>query len=281
MTAYPYRPQFGETLRLPAIQWARRMREEQLVRRMAAAENRAAHRLGADWHVIEWPNLRPLVPDGKAPPLPGFLAIGPGGIFSISLVQHGRGRVLIAGDVVQIGGKRPPYVVQARRDARQVGKALSAASIIAMAGDEVLMSPAAVMMIHNPWIRAVGDAAELRHMAGVLDEIKESIINPYQLKTGLPRDEISRLMDEETWMSARKAVELGFADGILYTEEASDQASARAAPAFAFSRLAVQNKADAAMRRLFDLAREQRAANNLKLQLELIKLREVREEDES
>lgn len=161
------------------------------------------------------------------------------------------------------------------------GKALSAASIIAMAGDEVLMSPAAVMMIHNPWVRAAGDAAELRHVAGVLDEIKAAIVNAYELKTGRPRDEISRLMDEETWMSAQKAVELGFADGILYTDGASDQASARAAPAFAFSRLAVQNKADAAMRRLFDLAREQRAANNLKLQLELIKLREVREEDES
>ena len=161
------------------------------------------------------------------------------------------------------------------------GKALSAASIIAMAGDEVLMSPAAVMMIHNPWVRAAGDAAELRHVAGVLDEIKAAIVNAYELKTGRPRDEISRLMDEETWMSAQKAVELGFADGILYTDGASEPADARAVPAYAFSRLAVQMKADAAMRRLFDLAREQRAANNLKLQLELIKLREVREEDES
>jgi len=128
MTAYPYRPQFGEPLRLPAVQWARRMREEQLVRRMTAVENRAAHRLGFEWHVIEWPNLRPPVAEGKAQPLPGFLAIGPGGIFSISLVQHGRGRVLIAGDVVQIGGKRPSYVSQARRDARHVGKAISAAT---------------------------------------------------------------------------------------------------------------------------------------------------------
>jgi ATP-dependent Clp protease protease subunit len=160
------------------------------------------------------------------------------------------------------------------------GKALSAASIIAMAGDEVLMSPAAVMMIHNPWVRAAGDAAELRHMAGVLDEIKAAIVNAYELKTGRPRDEISRLMDEETWMSAQKAVELGFADGILYTEEASDQASARAAPVYSFSRLAVQMKADAAMRRLFDLACAQRA-ENLKLQLELIKLKEVQEENES
>src|SRR5690606_37240246 len=154
------------------------------------------------------------------------------------------------------------------------GKALSAASIIAMAGDEVLMSPAAVMMIHNPWVRAAGDAAELRHMAGVLDEIKEGIINAYQLKTGRPREEISRLMDEETWMSAQKAVELGFADGILYADGGVETAAVRAAPVYSFSRLAVLNKADAAMRRLFDLPKRQQAANdNLKLQLELIKLK--------
>lgn len=162
------------------------------------------------------------------------------------------------------------------------GKALSAASIIAMAGDEVLMSPAAVMMIHNPWVRAAGDAAELRHMAGVLDEIKEGIINAYQLKTGRPREEISRLMDEETWMSAQKAVELGFADGILYADGGVETAAARAAPVYSFSRLAVLNKADAAMRRLFDLAKRQQAANdNLKLQLELIKLKEVRNDGEA
>lgn len=160
------------------------------------------------------------------------------------------------------------------------GKALSAASIIAMAGDEVLMSPAAIMMIHNPWVKASGDAAELRQVAEVLDEIKEAIINAYELKTGLPRDKISRLMDEETWMSAQKAVELGFADGILYANEGVDATTAKTGPAFAFSRLAVLNKADVAMRRLFDLARQKRAmnTNNLKLQLELIKLKEVREE---
>ncbi|WP_170318937.1 NERD domain-containing protein [Allorhizocola rhizosphaerae] len=127
MTTYPYRPQFGEPLRLPATQWARRIREEQLVRRMAAAEERAAHRLGAEWHVIEWPNLRPPITAGKTMPLPGFLAIGPGGLFSVSIAQHGRSRVLIAGDVVQINGKRPSYVNQARRDARQVAKAISGA----------------------------------------------------------------------------------------------------------------------------------------------------------
>lgn len=159
------------------------------------------------------------------------------------------------------------------------GKALSAASIIAMAGDEVLMSPAAVMMIHNPWVHAAGDAADFRHVAGVLDEIKEAIINAYEIKTGLPRDEISRLMDEETWMSAQKAVDLGFADGILYGNIAGESTVVSATPAYAFSRMAILNKADASMRRLYDLAREkQRAENNLKLQLELIKLKEVREE---
>lgn len=159
------------------------------------------------------------------------------------------------------------------------GKALSAASIIAMAGDEVLMSPAAVMMVHNPWVQAAGDAAELRHVAGVLDEIKEAIINAYEIKTGLPRNEIARMMDEETWMSAQKAVDLGFADGILYGNIAGEPTVASATPAYAFSRMAILNKADASMRRLYDLARgKQRAENNLKLQLELIKLKEVREE---
>jgi len=161
------------------------------------------------------------------------------------------------------------------------GKALSAATIIAMAGDEVLMSPAAVMMIHNPWVHAVGDAEFLRQMAGVLDEIKEAIINAYEIKTGLPRDELARLMDEETWMSARKAVELGFADGILYVDDAEpESANARAAPAYAFSRLAVLNKADASWRRFFDIwkAHGGREAD-LQLQLELIKLKEVKDDD--
>lgn len=158
------------------------------------------------------------------------------------------------------------------------GKVLSAATIIAMAGDEVLMSPAAVMMVHNPWVHVAGDADSLRHMAGVLDEIKEAIINAYEIKTGLTRDELERLMDEETWMSARKAVELGFADGLLYTGDKYAQATARAAPVYAFSRLDVQMKADAAMRRLFDVARSLRGDDErerLALELELIKLKEV------
>ena len=97
------------------------------------------------------------------------------------------------------------------------GKAMSAASVIAMAGDEVLMSPVAMMMIHNPWTGVHGDQHELRKVADVLDEIKESIINSYMIKTGMERENISNMMDEETFMSAEKAVVNGFADEVMYS----------------------------------------------------------------
>ena len=131
MTAFPYRSTIEDGVKLQPVEWARRMRAEQQIRRMAAAEGRAAHRLGPQWHVVERPLALPATGQAAerkaAPPLSGFLVIGPGGIFCISIAQHGRSRVLIAGDVVQIGGRRPPYVAQARRDARKAQKALSTA----------------------------------------------------------------------------------------------------------------------------------------------------------
>lgn len=99
--------------------------------------------------------------------------------------------------------------------------AASAASVIAMAGDEVQISNAGMIMIHNPWTVTQGDSAEMTSTAKMLDGVKESIINAYEQKTHLPREEISRLMDEETWLPANKAVELGFADKILYSEEST------------------------------------------------------------
>lgn len=130
------------------------------------------------------------------------------------------------------------------------GKAVSAASVIAMAGDEVLMSPASIIMIHNPWTRAVGEAKDMRHHADVLDEVKETIVNVYQTKTGLSRNKISKLMDEETWMSARKAISDGFADGMLYAAVSEDQETVQ--NSFSFSRLAIQNSAESVMRRFFE-----------------------------
>lgn len=104
-----------------------------------------------------------------------------------------------------------PYDVTVKID----GIAASAASVIAMAGTKVLMSPVSTMMIHNPATIAFGDHAEMSKAIEMLDAVKDSIINAYEIKTGLSRKELSRLMDAETWMDATKAVELGFADGIL------------------------------------------------------------------
>lgn len=102
------------------------------------------------------------------------------------------------------------------------GLAASAASVIAMAGTKVLMSPVGLLMIHNPLTMVAGDSAEMQKAIEMLDSVKESIINAYELKTGLSRNKLSRLMDEETWMDARKAMELGFIDGILEPAEMSD-----------------------------------------------------------
>lgn len=95
------------------------------------------------------------------------------------------------------------------------GIAASAASVIAMAGDILLVSPVSMLMIHNPATIAWGDHVEMQKAIDMLSEVKESIINAYVLKTGLSRARLSHLMDAETWMDANKAVELGFADDIM------------------------------------------------------------------
>ena len=97
--------------------------------------------------------------------------------------------------------------------------AASAASVIAMAGDTVLMSPVSMIMVHDPMTIAMGNARDMEKAISTLNEVKESIINAYVKKTGMTRSRVSKLMENETWMNARKAVELGFADAILFTEE--------------------------------------------------------------
>lgn len=102
------------------------------------------------------------------------------------------------------------------------GIAASAASVIAMAGDMVEMSPTSMMMAHNPSMMLYGEASELEKGIDFLNEVKESIINAYQLKTGLSRSKISHLMDAETWLNANAAHDLGFCDRILYTEKTDE-----------------------------------------------------------
>ena len=102
------------------------------------------------------------------------------------------------------------------------GIAASAASVIAMAGTKVLMSPVSMMMIHNPMTVAFGDSAEMQKAIEMLASVKDSIINAYEIKTGLSRTKLSHLMDAETWMDANKAVELGFADEIMKRSDSAE-----------------------------------------------------------
>ena len=97
--------------------------------------------------------------------------------------------------------------------------AASAASVVAMAGNLVQMSPTALLMIHDPSTIAMGNAKDMEKAITTLNEVKESIINAYTAKTGLSRNRISKLMSDETWLNAKKAVELGFADEILFADK--------------------------------------------------------------
>ena len=100
--------------------------------------------------------------------------------------------------------------------------AASAASVVAMAGDKVQMSPVAMLMIHDPSTVAMGNTKDMEKAIEVLNEVKESIINAYAAKSGLSHARIANLMSNETWMNAKKAVEIGFADEILFEAKQED-----------------------------------------------------------
>ena len=127
------------------------------------------------------------------------------------------------------------------------GIAASAASVIAMAGTKVMMSPVSMIMIHNPATIAFGDHNEMQKAIDMLAEVKESIINAYEIKTSLSRAKLAHLMEAETWMDANKAVELGFADEIMTRaaapskeeEEPDEEEDGKKASSFLFSRKAV------------------------------------------
>ena len=99
------------------------------------------------------------------------------------------------------------------------------------------MSPTSLMMIHNPLTFALGDSEEMRKAIQLLEEVKESILNAYEIKTGLSRVRLSNMMDAETWMNAKMALELGFCDEMLYQPEKAEKIE----NSFTFSRRAVNN----------------------------------------
>lgn len=101
---------------------------------------------------------------------------------------------------------------------RIVGIAASAASVISMAGDKIIMSPTAQIMIHNVLTYAEGDYRDMEHTAEVLKSANNTIANAYRLKTGKAQEELLSLMNHETWMTAQKAKELGFIDEIMFED---------------------------------------------------------------
>lgn len=94
------------------------------------------------------------------------------------------------------------------------GLAASAASVIAMAGDEIVMGENALMMIHDPWTMSLGNSAEMRSTADLLDKIRDSIVATYATKSTLDASAIAEMMAAETWMSAGEAIDGGFANSM-------------------------------------------------------------------
>jgi ATP-dependent Clp protease protease subunit len=121
------------------------------------------------------------------------------------------------------------------------GIAASAGSVVAMAGTRVLIAPTALLMLHRPFTVAIGDTDEMRRAMGMLDEVKESLINAYQLRTGLSHTKLSNMLDAETWLSANKAIEMRFADGLLFEERRYQPETGETGAAYMFSRRAVAN----------------------------------------
>jgi ATP-dependent Clp protease protease subunit len=92
--------------------------------------------------------------------------------------------------------------------------AASIASVIAMAGDSVVMSEGSKLMIHKPWTIAAANADGMRKMADLLDKYEEGLVDIYVNRSGMDREKVLEMMAEETWMTAKESVEFGFADSI-------------------------------------------------------------------
>jgi len=153
------------------------------------------------------------------------------------------------------------------------GIAASAASVIAMAGNKVIVSPVSMIMIHNPATIAAGDTLEMQKAIAMLDEVKESIINAYEIKTGLSRAKLSHLMDAETWMDANSAIEMGFADEIMQKNTEDDELEVPSV-SMTFSRASVTNSLIEKMAEKCKIAQKTKneiASDSLLERLELIR----------
>lgn len=135
--------------------------------------------------------------------------LGKGG--DITVRMNSAGGDVIAASVIKSIIQDYPGKVTVKID----GLAASAATVVAMAGDLVQMQESAYFMIHDPWTVAIGNVNDLRQAVDMLKAIKDGIVNSYETKTGLSTDKVSKMMSDETWMSAREAQTLGFVDEII------------------------------------------------------------------
>ncbi|WP_094607741.1 ATP-dependent Clp protease proteolytic subunit [Sporomusa silvacetica DSM 10669] len=134
-------------------------------------------------------------------------------------------------------------------------RAMSAATIPAMAGDERKITIGGIFMMHNPLTGAYGYATDLRKTADVLDVVKETIVNAYQIATKLDRNKIASMMDDETYMSAKTAIKEGFATEIHMPVDSQGE-KAEPIMNFSFNRLAIQNAANDSMKNFFEVAKK-------------------------
>lgn len=138
-----------------------------------------------------------------------------GDISELNVYINSDGGDVFAGQAIHSMLKRHKAHVNVYID----GIAASIASVIAMAGDTVYMPRNSMMMIHSPWTIAMGNATDFRKMADDLDAARESMIAAYQDKSGMEREELIALLEAETWLSAERAIELGFADEIEQSKQ--------------------------------------------------------------
>lgn len=138
-----------------------------------------------------------------------------GDIDTLNVYINSPGGDVFAGQAIYSMLKRHKATINVYVD----GLAASIASLIAMAGDKVIMPANAMMMVHNPWTFAFGNANDFRKLADDMDKIRDSMVVAYESRSALTTEEIIELLDAETWLSAEDCLEYGFCDEIEETKE--------------------------------------------------------------
>jgi len=146
------------------------------------------------------------------------------GATTIKLRVNSRGGDVIDGFAIYNLLNEHPARVEVDVDAL----AASMASVIIMAADEIRMAENAMVMIHNPWSFGMGEADDLRAQADLLDKMRDQIANAYVARTGIDREKVLAMMDDETWLSAAEAKAQGFADVVKPSKKGSSKSRAMA-----------------------------------------------------